>query len=192
MNASRFFSLRSRRRGWTLAELMVAMAVASLMTAGLITGSITIQRSFMASRHHIEAQAQQMRLMDYMTLDLRRALKVDTSNGTLTVTIPDYYDANGAPRDPQISGGQAVYGSQPVTIQYYKSGATIYRCAGNTPTALASDVADFQLTFLDAGQSIQIGVTFVPTYQFAGNNTENVRIGTAIYTNTLLRNKRQY
>jgi type II secretory pathway component PulJ len=192
MNASRFLSRHSRLRGWTLAELMVAMAVASLMTAGLVTGAITIQRSFMASRHHIEAQAQQMRLMDYMTLDLRRALKVVTGNGTLTVTIPDYYDADGAPRDPQISGGQAVYGPQPVTVQYYKSGATIYRCAGDTTTALATDVSDFQLAFLDAGQSIQIGVTFVPSYQFAGNNTENVRIGTAIYTNTLLRNKRQY
>jgi prepilin-type N-terminal cleavage/methylation domain-containing protein len=192
MRASRFFFFPPSRQGWTLTELMVAMAVASLMTAGLVTGVISIERSFVASRHHIEAQAQQMRLMDYMTLDLRRALKVDTGNGTLTVTIPDYYDANGAPRDAQISGGQAVYGPQPVTIQYYKSGATIYRCAGNTSTALASDVADFQLSFLDAGQSIQIGVTFVPTYQFDGNNTENVRIGTAIYTNTLLRNKRQY
>jgi len=192
MNPTPLFSRPSRQRGWTLTELMTAMAVASLMTAGLVIGTVTIQRSFMASRHHIEAQAQQMRLMDYMTLDLRRALKVVTGNGTLSVTIPDYYNADGTPRDPQISGGQAVYGSQPVTIQYYKSGATIYRCAGDTTTALATDVADFQLTFLDAGQSIQIGVTFVPTYQFAGNNTENVRLGTAIYTNTLLRNKRQY
>ena len=78
-----------RQAGWTLAELMVAMAIASIMMAGLITGSITIQRSFMASRHHIDAQAQQMRLMDYMTLDLRRALTVDAGNGVLTLTVRD-------------------------------------------------------------------------------------------------------
>lgn len=193
MKTTTFMNVRTgiRRAGWTLAELMVAMAVASIMMAGLITGSITIQRSFLASRHHIDAQAQQMRLMDYMTLDLRRALTVDVGNSVLTLTIPDYYDADGAPRNPRISGSQAAYGPTPVTVSYYQTGKTIYRCAGPAILPLATDVADFRLTFLDSGQSIQVGVTFLPKFQFAGRNTENVRIGTAIYSNTLLRNKRQ-
>lgn len=182
---------RIRRAGWTLAEVMVATAIVSMMTAGLVTGTITIQRSFVASRHHIDAQAQQMRLMDYMTLDLRRALTVDAGNGVLTLTIPDYYDADGAPREPRITGSRAAYGPTPLTVSYYQSGKTIYRCVGTKIVPLANDVADFQLTFQDLGQSIQVGVTFLPKFQFAGRNTENVRIGTATYTNTLLRNKRQ-
>src|SRR5688572_18908860 len=107
--------ITSRRSAWTLAELMVAMAISSLLCAALITGSIAIQKSFMASRHHVLAQAEQMRLMDYMNLDLRRALSVSTTSTTLTVTIPDYYDSSGQPRDPQITKGLAAYGPSPKT-----------------------------------------------------------------------------
>ncbi len=181
----------TQRTGWTLTELLVAMAVASVMTAGLVTGAVTIQRSFAASRHHVESQAQQMRLMDFMGLDLRRALTVGTADGGLQITIPDYYDAEGEARDPQITRGLATYGAAPIAISYRKDGTTIYRTEGTAVTALASDVSEFQLTFLNSGQSIQVGVTFLPKFQFSGNrNKENVRLGTATYTNTLLRNKR--
>jgi prepilin-type N-terminal cleavage/methylation domain-containing protein len=111
--ASMTTSSEAHRSGWTLTELLVAMAVASVMTAGVIAGAITIQRSFAASRHHVDSQAQQMRLMDFMGLDLRRALTVGTADGGLQITIPDYYDADGEPRDPQISGGLAPYGRRP-------------------------------------------------------------------------------
>ena len=181
-----------RIAAWTLTEILVASAIASLMTGGLVTGAMTLQRSFIASRHHLDSQAQQMRLMDFMTLDLRRALTVQATGGQLAMTIPDYYETDGAPRDPRISGGLAVYGTTPVNISYYKTGTTIYRREGNKVLALATDVSDFQLTFLDNGQSIQVGVTFLPRFQFAGKNLESVRTGTATYTNTLLRNKRQY
>ncbi len=182
-----------QRSGWTLAELMVAMAITSVMTAGLITGAITIQRSYMASRHHMDSQAQQMRLMDYMGLDLRRALSVQTAASQISITIPDYYDEAGEARDPQISGGLAMYGPSPIAISYYRDGSTIYRKEGAKVLPLASNVADFELTFLDAGQSIQVGVTFLPKFQFSGvRNANSVRLGTATYTNTLLRNKRQY
>lgn len=192
MRRSSFSTPRAARWAWTLAELMIAMSITSLMTAGLIAGAITIQRSFVASRHHVESQAQQMRLMDFMTLDLRRALTVDAGDGVLTLTIPDYYGTDGEPRDPHISGGQALYGPTPTTISYYQTGASIYRSEGTRIITLADNVAEFQLEFLDAGQSIQVEVTFLPKFQFAGRNTNSVRVGTAIYSNTLLRNKRQY
>jgi len=182
---------RCDHSGWTLTELLVAMAIASLMTAGLTMGAITIQRSFVASRHHVDAQAQQMRLMDFMGLDLRRALTVAAANGQLTLTIPNYYETNGVPRDPHIEGSRAAYGPTPISISYYKSGSTISRREGTAVTPLATNVADFQLSFLDSGQSIQVGVTFLPKFQFAGKNKESVRLGTASYSNTLLRNKRQ-
>jgi type II secretory pathway component PulJ len=181
-----------RRTGaWTLAEIMVAMSISSLLCAGLITGSLTLQKSFIASRHHILAQAEQMRLTDYMNLDLRRALTVSTANGRLTLTIPDYYDSFGQPRDPQIKNGLAVYGTNSKTVTYYKDGSTIYRMESSSLTAIANDVSDFQLTFLDLGQSIQVSVTFIPRFQFSSSTQSGVRSGTATYTTTLLRNKRQ-
>jgi type II secretory pathway pseudopilin PulG len=180
-----------RLAGWTLAELMVAMAISSLLCGALIAGSLSLQKSFVASRHHILAQAEQMRLMDYMNLDLRRALSVSTGSGRLTVTIPDYYDSFGQPRDPEVKGGLAVYGPSPKTITYYKDGEVIYRSEGASRIALATDVSDFQLTFLDLGQSIQVSVTFIPRFQFSTKNQPNARDGTATFATTLLRNKRQ-
>jgi type II secretory pathway pseudopilin PulG len=176
---------------WTLAELMVAMAISSLLCAALITGTISLQKSFIASRHHILAQSEQMRLIDYMNLDLRRALSVTTGTDRLTVTIPDYYDSFGEPRDPEIKGGMAVYGPSPKTITYFKQGETIYRQEGATLTPLATDVSDFQLTFKDLKQSIQVSITFIPKYQFSTKTQGSARDGTATYTTTLLRNKRQ-
>lgn len=177
--------------GWTLAELLVAMTISSLLCGGLITGALVLQKSFIASQHHIKAQAQQMRLTDSMNLDLRRALTVSTTFGRLTLTIPDYYDSLGNPRNPQIQNGTATYGTSPKTVTYYKEGTTIYRQDAASLTALATDVSDFQLTFLDLGQSIQVAVSFLPRFQFSGNNRESVRAGTMTYSTTLLRNKRQ-
>lgn len=176
---------------WTLAELLVAMAASCILCAGLITGSIALQKSFIASRHHMISQAQQMLLTDYMNLDLRRALTVSTQFGRLTVTIPDYYDSSEEPRDPEIRGGAIVYGPGPKQITYYKEGEVIYRQEGSSKLALASNVEDFALTFLDQGQSIQVSVSFVPRFQFSTRTRDRARDGTTTFTTTLLRNKRQ-
>lgn len=175
-----------------MAELLIALAIASLLSAGLTVGAVTTQKSFIASRYHMDAQAQQMRLMDYMNLDLRRALTVSTQFGRLTLTIPDYYDSIGQARDPAIKGGLAVYGSATRTVSYYKQGSTVFRGEGDTLVALATDVEDFQMTFQDLGQSIRVSVTFLPKFQFDSKKWETMRSGTTSYTTTLLRNKRQY
>ena len=60
-----------------------------------------------------------------------------------------------------------------------------------TLTPLATDVSDFQLTFKDLKQSIQVSITFIPKYQFSTKTQGSARDGTATYTTTLLRNKRQ-
>ncbi len=180
----------ARRAGWTLTELMVATSISTMLSAGLITAVISLQKSFLASRHHIIAQSEQMLLLDYMGLDLRRALSVSTSATELSITIPDYYNASGTPRDPQIQGSQAAYGPTPKTIRYYKSGTAIYRTEAGIPTALANSVSDFQMTFQNLGQSINVTITFTPKYQLWGRNINDRRASTTTYTSTLLRNKR--
>src|SRR6187402_1064719 len=91
------------RGGWTLADVMLSMAITSVLFAALVTGSLAIQKSFVSSRHHLEAQARQMLLLDQMTLDLRQALTVNIEGRRLTLTIPNYLDNSGQPRDPSIS-----------------------------------------------------------------------------------------
>ena len=183
----------ARRAGWTLTELMVAMSISTMLSAGLITAIISLQRSFLASRHHIVAQSEQMLLLDFMGLDLRRALSVTTSATELTITIPDYYQTvagKEVARDPAIQGSQAVYGPTPKTIRYYKTGTVIYRNEAGVPAALATNVSEFQMIFQNLGQSINVTITFAPKYQLWGRDTAARRASTTTYTSTLLRNKR--
>ena len=181
----------STSKGWTISELMIAATTSSVLAAGLMVGAYTIQKSYQASRHHVTAQAQQLRLMDYINLDLRRALTVDAQTERLKITTPDYYDADGSPRDPKIVRGSAIYGTSSTIIEYYRQNGTIYRSEGAVATALATEVSDFKLTLQDLGQSIGVSVTFLPRYQMSGGNAEAARIGTATFSTTLLRNKRQ-
>ena len=182
----------ARRAGWTLTELLVAISISTMLSAGLITAIISLQRSFLASRHHIIAQSEQMLLLDSMGLDLRRALSVTTTATDLTITIPDYYKTDGTPRDPAIEGSLAVYGPTPKTIRYYKTGAVIYRSEAGVPAALARNVSEFEMTFENLGQSINVTITFEPKYQLwsRSSNTAARKASTTTYTSTLLRNKR--
>jgi prepilin-type N-terminal cleavage/methylation domain-containing protein len=184
-------TLIQRIRGWTLTELMMAAAISGVLVTGLLIGAASIQRSYFASRHHVDSQAQQMRLMDFMNLDLRRALSVTTESERLVVRIPDFYGNDGEPRDPQIVRGQAIYGATPKKVEYYREGSAIFRKEGDVRTELATEVTDFKLVFKDLGQSIMVSVTFLPKFQFSGSNAESVRGGTATFSTTLLRNKRQ-
>ena len=181
----------NKSKGWTISELLIAATASSVLAAGLMVGAYTIQKSYQASRHHVTAQAQQLRLMDYINLDLRRALTVDAQLERLKITIPDYYDSEGNPRDPEIVRGSALYGTSNTLIQYYRQNGTIYRSEGAETTAIATDVSDFKLTLQDLGQSIGVSVTFLPRFQMSGGDAETARSGTSTYSTTLLRNKRQ-
>ena len=180
----------ARRAGWTLTELLLATSISTMLTAGLITAVISLQKSFLASRHHIVAQSEQMLLLDYMGLDLRRALSVAASATDLTITIPDYYKSDGTPRNPQIQGSTAAYGPTPKSIRYYKTGSIIYRSEAGVGAPLATNVSDFQMTFQNLGQSINFTITFEPKYQLSGAKTNDRRMATTTFTSTLPRNNR--
>lgn len=191
-------TLRSKLRGFTMPELLVAGTVSLALAAGMYTAVSALQRTSAASLHHTRSQIQQTRLLDYMARDLRAALtvNVDTFQGAerLNLTLPDYYDSTGTPRDPVIDGGTVSYGSggASVPVQYYKQGDQVYRNANGHLTLLASDLAGFEIHFTDDGkQAVTVAISFVPRYQFAGNTSATVREGTTVYATTLLRNKRK-
>ena len=191
-----FQGLPQSRAGLTFAETMVAAAVTSVMAAGLLITSVVVQRNFRACENHATAQADQMRLLDYIALDLRRCLTVTTGENSISMTIPDFYDVtdpdNPVPRDPTIRNGGIDYGdpSSPVTIVYYKDGDAIYRSENGTATAIAESVDDFSIEFDDQSDVIQTSITFLPEFRQWGFS-DSVRTGTAAFTRTLLRNTRQ-
>jgi hypothetical protein len=178
--------------GFTISELLVAATVATVLSAALITGAVVIQKNFIASSRYARNVAQQIRLLDFVSLDLRRALTVTNDSSGLTVTIPDFYDASGKPRTPLVTSGKVSYGNSasPKVVRYYKQGSSVIRSFNGTPETIASDVEDFQLAFKNEGQVVEVSISFIPTFQKTAVKTD-ARAGTTFFVRTLLRNKLQ-
>jgi hypothetical protein len=184
--------LRKRtRRALTQTEMVVSLAVISMLCAVMVVGVMFLQRNFKASGNYVAKESAQMRLLDYLALDLRRALTVNANNtnGSIQLTMPDFYQTDGTPRTPQIKAGLAYYGNpaNPKRVSYFRRNNDLVRQEGTTETKVASDVQDFNVSFRDEGQVIEVRVSFIPTFSRAGGSRE----GTTTICRTLLRNKRQ-
>ncbi len=75
----------SRQSGFTLAEIMMAMAIAVVIFAAIITASIAMQKSFNAVDHFFATHIQQVRIIDYLNRDVKRALICTVSADQQTV-----------------------------------------------------------------------------------------------------------
>ena len=189
--------LRPKRKifGFTLPEVMIAAAIGGVVIGAFLVAATTLQRAFVATQAYSASKRDQMRLTDYLALDLRRALTVQstaTGNTILTVTIPDYYDSDGVPRIPTISKLVANYGNPnaPVTVVYSRQGSSVYRKEGNKPQAeIASNVEDFQVTIEDLNKVIKTHISFVPKFQPAAGAAS--RETTTLHNTIWLRNKRR-
>jgi len=103
----------ARTRGFTLAEMMIALGGSVLVLAALLISSTQLQRALISSERYAMKQGDQRRLVDYLGRDLRRAVglrsttNVNGSGGTrlaaasvtvengvfLAVTLPAYYQS---------------------------------------------------------------------------------------------------
>ena len=189
-------SLIRKLRGYTIPDMLVGATVCAVLAGGMFTTIGALRKSARASEHHTQSQVQQARLVDYISRDLRRALKVsvDTYLGAerLNLTIPDFYDASGGPREPIIDGGSVVYGTGNVAISYFKKDDAVYRSVNGAATALATGLEKFEIDYTDDGQqAVTVGVSFIPKFQYDSENASAARAGTATFATTLLRNKRQ-
>src|SRR5437016_132020 len=112
-------------KGFTLGETMVAMGIASFMLLAIITASIALQKSFNAVDNYFATQVQQIRIIEYLSRDVKRSYIVTsaTSPQTVTCTIPNYIQADGTRSNPtpkwSSNGGWVVdygaYGTRTVS-----------------------------------------------------------------------------
>lgn len=155
-----------KKMAFSMVELMVSLAVGSLILAAVASGTIAMQKLFVATDQYYMATSDQMRVLDFIALDMRRAVSGSVSNGaqTLALTIPDYVDYTQNPpaaRSPSVSAtGKVTYGaaaSQP-TVVYALSGTAPNQVIQRTLTAadgsvakttLTSAAANYQMSFFD-------------------------------------------
>jgi type II secretory pathway component PulJ len=188
-----------REAAFTLAELMVSMAVFSTVGLGLVLGFVALERSYSATTDFALSHGDEMRVSDYIALDLRRALSIDPLQpNDASIYIPAYYDDNNAPVTPALDGAGGVYygqldasGNVPtIRVHYYLFNGCVYRQQGNAPAVvLATSVHAFNFPAVtpDDGKVVKTLITFAP--KFASDVDPTVINATAFYNTTLLRNK---
>ena len=143
-------------RAFTLAEMLMSIACGSLILAACVTASVAMQRSFAAVEAYSMTEGDQLRVLDYIAMDCRRAIagSIPTSSGTLTtpvvsngswssgtwtvnssspqtliLSLPVYYNASSsnAAYAPTLTSGSLSYGSGTVTVSYYQNGTNFSR-----------------------------------------------------------------
>ena len=202
---------RSISAGFTLTETLIAVGISGIVFAAIITASVALYRSFNAVDAYFSTQMQQLRIIDYINRDVKRATAVTTSADlrSITVTIPNYLikagDAEavanasmvGLPRNPTVSltasGPQVNYGTGTTTVVYSISNNSILRTENGQVTTIASSTDQLlpQTTDVELANTeyTNTTVTFMPI--FTMNGSAAARTGTTLYTTSYLRNKRR-
>src|SRR3954467_4772657 len=176
-----------------LAEVMFSTIIFAAISLGLILGFISLERNYAATTDFATNHADEMRISDYLALDLRRAGALQAVHNDTTIFIPRFYASDGSTQTPILDGNGDVYYGDPgstVRIHYYLSGGTIFRQQDSaTPTPLAVNVQDFVFDATDSGKVVSTRITFNPTF-VAGRASADATAATAFYNITLLRNAR--
>jgi hypothetical protein len=199
--------------GFSVAEMLIATTMASALFAAILTTTISLQKSFRAADSYFATHMQQVRIIDYLTRDVKRGLAVKTSfdKQSVTVTLPNYVInegdpeaiANpaliGSPRKPTIqrtaNGPQVNYGTGMSTITYHVNGVSILRTENGVVTTIASSTdqliaktTEYELALTNTKYT-QTAVTFLPLFS-SGQNTYS-RSGTTVCATSYLRNRRR-
>ena len=107
---------RLHDQGFTLIELMFAVAVGALMMAALVAAAVCLHRSFTAVDNYFASHVQQVRIMDYLSRDVKRSYIVTTSTDLQTVTciIPNYLVDNGSNQPTRATPTLSLVGNKVV------------------------------------------------------------------------------
>jgi prepilin-type N-terminal cleavage/methylation domain-containing protein len=199
------------RHGFTLAELMIATSIGSLVLGAIVSSSIALLKSTNAVDNYFATHVQQIRIIDYLNRDVKRGLSVTTSADlqSVTIAIPNYIiqagdpeaiadpSTIGSPRTPTVSntssGPQVNYGGSTTTLVYSINGSSILRTENGVVTTVASSTDQLvpQTTDVELSNTeyTSTTVTFLPI--FTSGNLPAERTGTTLFSTAYLRNKRR-
>ena len=162
--------------GYTLVEVLMAMALGSVVLGAAVTAMIFLQKSYAATEQYAVNLADQSRLMDYLTLDLRRAVNATfTTDGAgqvngFVLSVPNYYADAGltTPNPPRIYLERAYYSSTPatsalpapVTITYRQRPSFLDPKLGTLSNVVTRQENAFEETAVAAGMDAFPEITF--------------------------------
>ena len=187
-----------KRSAFTLVEILVAMAVFGLFTGALMTTWSALETTAANTAAYAQRQNDQLRVIDYLRRDIRRAsgleiydgatLVTGTAFGTeLRLTLPDYYDdareddnAIGTKTaiTPTLTSGVVTYGT-PMVVRYYITNGAVIRDEDGTPRTLGDSAGAFVLSFSrEASGLVRCRVVFDQRMRSGVNRTLRRQIDT--------------
>ena len=195
-------------RVFTLVETLIGTTILSLAMGAIYMGSLSLQKSFRAAQHYSATHSAQLRVLDYVSLDLRRAYAVKQGAKEITMLIPDYYDrtdpAKPKARYPRIENGRIVYGSsQGVKIRYYITTRNddtgrpvndLFREESGVSKLLVSGIQEFEPAYEDNDprrQIVKTAITCPPIFRAFAVTDAATKNATATHAATMVRNKRE-
>ncbi len=135
-----------RLAGFTLAELMIGVCMTAVLLTAAMGGVVAMQQSYSATESYGTGLTDQMRLLDSLAQDLRRAISpatgtepwtLDPDGQGLKITVPDYYRFNFS--DPQHRFPVA---NDPILDP--TSGCAYYRSAAITSAGAGTATVPYQ------------------------------------------------
>jgi len=160
--------------------MMISLGASTLILAAVVTAGVALQKSYAAVEAYSADEANQLRVLDYIAMDCRRATGASATPAPhagvtvseLSLTLPPYYttnDNNAIPNAPGLSNGPLnLYGTNSVTVKYYQNGSNFTRevvtSAGSTTTNIATNVAAFSVNSSDLTKSVSCSIMFFPKF----------------------------
>ena len=201
--------IRAKPHAFTLSEMMIAIAIASLILGVTVTSSIALQRSFNSVDNYMATHMQQIRIVDFLARDVKRGLSVTSSidKQMVNIQIPKYIiqagdpeaildpSKIGTPRSPTReylvgSGGDATinYGAATSQVVYEVKGSSIVRTQDTIVTTIASSTDNLVAQTTDIEIANTEYTTTAITFQPISVADRN---GTIVYSKAYLRNRRR-
>lgn len=133
-------SLRHRRAGFTLVELLISLTLVMMLTLALLTSYVFIARGDRSLQNYGDMNAQARKLLDQLGQDLRAATDVtDFTVSSLTLSVPT---------------NTAGTATEDVIWDYDSVAGTVTRQSGAQTTTLARDVHTFAFFYAN-GNNVQ-------------------------------------
>jgi prepilin-type N-terminal cleavage/methylation domain-containing protein len=208
--------ISAKTHAFTLTEMMVAIAIASVILGVTVTSSIALQRSFNSTDNYLATHMQQIRIVDFLARDVRRGLSVisDLSQQKVTIKIPKYIiqagdpeaiadpSKIGTPRSPRREIANGDYNINYVaaswaptntsSVEYKVNGSSIERWedlgAGPVKTTIASSTDNLLPLTIDTELA---DTEYTRTSITFKPISVADRSGTIVYSTAYLRNRRR-
>jgi Tfp pilus assembly protein PilW len=174
------YTVNSRKWAFTLVEMLMSLSCGTIILAAVVAASVSLQRTFSLVESYSGTESDQVRVLDYIAMDSRRAFSATVANGQLQFTLPAYYNSssNYQPYAPTIAGGAKIaYGPGQVVITYAQTGTNFTRevqvqdassnVLSDNTTVIARNVATFTVTPVNQSNpwsTVSCSVMFFPTF----------------------------